>query len=109
MLLNYLNDTIFRVNMALDDGRTTTLELAHKHIADGDIFAWLSSDFGCDFSIILSESMKNEKAAILMALREHASGRKDDERSKLGVSHQARSISQWAMPDSWFGARYHLD
>lgn len=87
MLLNYLNDTIFRVNMAIDEGRKTSLEDAHRHLAAGDVFEWLSAEHGCDFSIILSDSMKNEKQAITQALRQSANARKGDERGKLGVSN----------------------
>lgn len=86
MLLNYLNDTIFRVNMALDDSRKATLEEIHKHLVAGDVFEWLSSEHGCDFSIILSERMKNEQA-VTNALRDHAAGRKGYERGKLGVAN----------------------
>jgi len=87
VLLNYLNDSIFRINMALDSGQSTTFDAVRKHIADGDIFEWLSSDFGCDFSIILSKTMRDEKAAITKALQGHAKGLKGRERRKLGVSN----------------------
>jgi hypothetical protein len=87
MLLNYLNDTIFRVNMLLDDGRRTSLAETHRHLEAGDAFEWLSSDLGADFSIMLSDAMKDEREAVTRALREHAISRKGEEGRKLGVTN----------------------
>lgn len=61
------------------------------------MFEWLSSEHGCDFSIILSERMKHEKQTVTNALREHAAGRKGDERGKLGVANNGLCLDSPSM------------
>ena len=87
MLLNYLNDTIFRINMVLDKGDSATFGKTYSHIDAGDLFEWLSKSFGSDFSILLSPSMQAEKRAIIDSLKSHAEGIKGSEVRKFGVSY----------------------
>lgn len=80
----YLDDIIFRTNMLLDRGLTATLEEVHREIQAGSIVEWLDAR-GADLSILLSETMSDEKVLVVEALKLVSTRRKGDERRKLGV------------------------
>ncbi|MBS0160739.1 MAG: hypothetical protein JSS26_19335 [Nitrospira sp.] len=82
----YLDDVIFRTNMLLDDGLSASFEEVHRAIQAGQIVEWLKEK-GADMSILLSESMSDEKALVVEALKLASTSRKGQERRKLGVEH----------------------
>ena len=82
----YLDDLIFRTNMLLDRGLTASFADVHREIQAGRIIEWLS-ELGADMSILLTESMSDEKALVVEALKLASTSRKGDERSKLGVKN----------------------
>jgi hypothetical protein len=86
LMLNYVMETIFRVNAALDRGATATLAETYEQIEAGSLYEWLSHNFGCDFSIILSPTMADQKRALIAAFRGWAKARKGDESAKYGVT-----------------------
>jgi len=82
----YLDDVIFRTNMLLDRGLTASFEEVHVSIQAGRIIEWLD-DKGADMSILLMDSMSDEKTLVVEALKLASTVRKGQERRKLGVQH----------------------
>ena len=80
----YLDDLIFRTNMLLDRNVSASFEDIYREIDGGTIIEWLR-DKGTDLSILLSQTMADEKALVVAALAEAANSRKGQERRKLGV------------------------
>ena len=82
----YLDDVIFRTNMLLDRGLSASFDEVHTAIEAGRIIEWLDEQ-GADMSVLLTESMADEKALVVEALKLASRSRKGEERRKLGVQH----------------------
>ena len=82
----YLDDVIFRTNMLLDAGLSASFDEVHGVIQSGRIIEWLDEK-GADMSILLAESMSDEKVLVVEALKQASTSRKGQERRKLGVQH----------------------
>ena len=72
--------------MLVDNETPTTFEEVYSAIEGESIIEWLKEK-GADMSILLSETMSDEKALIVDALKKAATSRKGDELRKLGVKN----------------------
>lgn len=73
-------------NSLVDDGKTASFAEIHSKIRNGTIFSWLSEQ-GADMSIILSDGMRQERAAVLEKLEQVSISLEGRERRKLAVQN----------------------